>query len=67
MEYYTEEFLKQNVSLLEKSFEKDIRNYSINELTIKIKCIVELHKFKNHKQVGEKGLKSLYYSYNKSI
>jgi hypothetical protein len=67
MEYYTEEFLMSNITRLEKSLEKDIRTLGITELMIKIKCIIELHQFKNQKQVGEKGLRSLFFSYNKMI
>jgi hypothetical protein len=67
MEYYTDDFLLNNMSRLEKSLEKDPRTLELNELMIKIKTIVHLHRFKNHKEVGGKGLRTLFFAYNKLV
>jgi hypothetical protein len=67
MEYFTDDFLLNNMARLEKSLEKDVRTVRLPELMVKIKSIVELHRFKNHKQVGAKGVRTLFFAYTKLV
>ena len=52
---------------LERVLDRDLRGLKLPEVMTKIKSIVELHRFKNHKEVGITGLRALFLAYNKLV
>lgn len=52
---------------LERLLERDLRGLKLPEVMVKIKSIVELHRFKNHKEVGATGVRALFLAYNKLV